>query len=752
MKRLLILFILICYTGYGQLQINEICSDNDELLESANGKYYDWLEIYNNSDSPVQLSNYYLTDDDEELEMWNFDSAILQAGEYIIVFASDDDIVVPNEQHANFKLSSKGETLYLSDGTNIIDRVEFGIINEDYTYGRLEESSELHTNLAKPTPGESNRNSGTIIADKESGYYTNEFDLNLKAAAGQKIYYTTNGDDPTTESLEYTGEIEIKDEYDYYKYLDVPTTPMDTLNCKFEWIKPENNIPRCKVVSYRIIDSNGEKGKVYRNTFFFENNHKLPVISIVTDNMGLFSQDTGIYVPGVLFDINNACWVGNYFVKHWERAATISYFENKKKIFDEYVGISISGGGTRSLPQKSIKFTAKKVYGINKFKNVFFPDSEEKEFNNLLIRTTMAGWYETIFKDALTLDIVKNLNMEPTSSKPVVVYINGNYWGISELRNILDEDYFSEKYDINKDSINIVGIDKMTFPKHGTYYDFESIYEFIVNNDLSIASNYEVVENRIEIDNLIDYYIAEMYFNNFDWPGNNFVFWNSKDLDNKYRPIFFDLDGCWYRYDFNMFEFTAQLEHEEWPNPKRVNVFQQKLLSNELFRSKFIERTLYLLENEFKFQKIEPMIAEFTSNYESEIENNINRFGFPKSKEMWLSNIDTYLTSFARERECYFREHLMDFFGLDSNVLCGLTPVDIALIDDLSISPNPATNFISVNNVISDYITIYDLHGTKLMKLNSKYKRSLEVDISSLAPSIYFVKMNNTMVKFIKIK
>ena len=177
MRTLFILLILFGYTSQAQLQINELCSDNDELLQSTNGQYYDWIEIYNNSDSPVQLSNYSLTDDKDELDMWNFDSAILGVGEYVIVFASDDDVVIPNEQHANFKISSSGETLYITDGQKIIDKVKFGKINEDYTYGRIEENSDLHTNLAKPTPGESNRNSGTIIANRESGYYASEFEL-----------------------------------------------------------------------------------------------------------------------------------------------------------------------------------------------------------------------------------------------------------------------------------------------------------------------------------------------------------------------------------------------------------------------------------------------------------------------------------------------------------------------------------------------------------------------------------------------
>ncbi|MFA7327026.1 MAG: CotH kinase family protein [Candidatus Kapaibacterium sp.] len=752
MRRLLILLFLISYTSYGQLQINEVCSDNDELLQSANSEYCDWIEIYNNSDKPVQLSDYYLTDDEKKLDKWKFTTQILPVSKYMLVFASGLDGLIVGEQHSNFKLSSKGETLYLTDGTNTIDKVKFGKINEDYTFGRLEENSEILTNLAIPTPGESNRNSGTVIASRESGYYVSEFDLTLTAASGQQIYYTTNGDDPTIESFQYSGEIEIEDEYEVYEYLDVPTTTLDSLKCGVEWSKPTQQIPRSHVISYRVIDENGVEGKVHRKTYFLGNEHKLPIVSITVDNKSLFSQDSGIYIPGNMLDPNYPCWTGNYYQKDWERSATLTYIEDGKTVFEENAGIRTHGGGTRALPQKSIKFYARKEYGINKFDNVFFPEIDVKEFNSLLIRTTMAGWNGTIFKDALTHECVKNLNLDRTHIKPVVVYINGNYWGLAELRTRLDEDYFSEKYNIDKDSINIIHADSPDFAKNGTYDDFAPVYDFIVNNDLSVTANYEYIDSRIDIDNMIDYYIADMYFNNFDWPGNNFLIWNSMEMDKKYRGLFYDLDGGWNDYTYDMFEHTAQLEHSDWPNPKNINIVQQKLLGNGIFKSKFIDRILFLLDNDFKFEIIESLIALYITKYESEIENNIVRFGFPESKDKWLADIDYYLTSFARERECYFRQHLKDFFDLDSNVLCIPSSVNYASTDDWTISPNPASDYITIDNISSDVIYIVDVHGKEIMQIDANYKNKLTVDISKLAPSIYFVKSSNRVYKFIKIR
>ncbi len=752
MKYIIILLLLFSYISYGQLQINEICSDNDELLQAADGEYYDWVEIYNNSNKPEQLSNYYLTDDEKKLDKWKFTSQILPSNQFMLVYASGLGELTAGDQHSNFKLSSKGETLYLTDGTNIIDKVEFGSINEDYSFGRLEENSQFLTPLAIPTPGKSNSLSGTIITDKESGIYTSEFDLNLTAAAGQKIYYTTNGDDPTIESKLYESAIAIKDEYEVYEYLDIPTTGPDSTNCRVKWYIPKEEIPRCKVISYCTIDNDGNRGKVYRNSFFFHSNHNLPVVSIVIDNYNLFSQDSGIFVPGVNWDIDIPCWTGNYFQKGWEKPATISYFENGKTTFQEDTGIQLHGETTRTAPQKSLRFYARKKYGINKFKNIFFEDAPVDEFNSLVIRSTMSCMSRTLIKDALTLSCIQNLVHERTYVKPVVVYINGNYWGISELRTRLDENYLAEKYDLDKDSINIVSVDNRDSPRNGSYDEFSEIYHFVKDNDISINENYEFVKNHLDIDDFIDYYIAEMYFANYDWPGSNYLIWNGQGKEKKYKNLFFDIDAGWEDPDMNMFEHTNQLESEKWPNPRSKNIFQQSLFKNNEFRNKFINRAIVLLENDFRFNRIKIKIDSFLTTYGREIDNNIQRFGFPESKEKWLADIDYYLTYFARERECYFRQHLKDFFDLENNVLCIPTSVNNTVINDFNISPNPANDYITIDNISSDVITIVDIHGKELMQIDTQFKNKLTIDISKFAPSVYFVKIGGKAAKFIKIK
>ena len=290
---------------FAQLIINELSSKNDEFLKSSDGEYHDWLELYNSSDSELSLSGLYLTDDMDELDMWKFSIESVPAKSFLVVFCSDKDDVIGGEVHTNFKLTSKGETVYLTDGVSILDSMKFGIINEDYSYGRIDEISDIKTHLAIPTPYKPNRNSGTILSSDESGFYKDEFELEFTVAEGAKIYYTTNGDDPTAESEIYKSKIEIKDEYEEYEYLNLPTAAPDSVNCRMNFHIPESEIPRCKVISYCVIDVEGKRSKVYRQSFFFHNNHSLPVASIITDNRNLFSQDSGIFVPALFTNMSN---------------------------------------------------------------------------------------------------------------------------------------------------------------------------------------------------------------------------------------------------------------------------------------------------------------------------------------------------------------------------------------------------------------------------------------------------------------
>jgi hypothetical protein len=136
--------------------INELMALNSTTLADPQGEYDDWIELYNTGDQTIDLSGMYLSDNPENPLKWQIpDGTIIQPGDYILIWADEDGNDDPG-LHANFKLSSKGETLWLYDtdaNQNVLlDTVSFDTMEADQSIGRLPNGAGGFTTLAEPSP------------------------------------------------------------------------------------------------------------------------------------------------------------------------------------------------------------------------------------------------------------------------------------------------------------------------------------------------------------------------------------------------------------------------------------------------------------------------------------------------------------------------------------------------------------------------------------------------------------------------
>jgi len=128
-------FLLVINVSANNVVINEFLADNDTTQADPHGEYDDWIELYNNTDSIINLTNYYLTDDSTDLTQWVFPDTFIDANNYLIIWADDDSGQIG--LHANFKLSKSGEEIYLLDNNQtIIDEIVFGQQSQDISSGR----------------------------------------------------------------------------------------------------------------------------------------------------------------------------------------------------------------------------------------------------------------------------------------------------------------------------------------------------------------------------------------------------------------------------------------------------------------------------------------------------------------------------------------------------------------------------------------------------------------------------------------
>jgi hypothetical protein len=184
----------------GPLVISEIMADNDTGLTDEDGDFSDWIEIHNPTNDPVDLTGWSLTDDDSQLQLWQFPAETLNSDEYLVIYASQKDRAVENEQlHTNFGLSSGGEYLALvrDDGVTISDDLNFPKQLRDISYG-AETVALLTDDLINEslTPA-------TVLVPTDGSlaetWTATNFDDSTWTAANASIGYDTASQVPTTE-------------------------------------------------------------------------------------------------------------------------------------------------------------------------------------------------------------------------------------------------------------------------------------------------------------------------------------------------------------------------------------------------------------------------------------------------------------------------------------------------------------------------------------------------------------------------
>ncbi len=741
------------------LIINEVMSKNETVFTDFEGDTPDWIEFYNESDEIINILNFGITDRTGEIK-YKLPDLSLEPGQYLIVFASGKDSVIVNEIHTNFKLSADGEELSLYDDIgSLIDFVDIPKLGPDESFGRSPNASIEFKIFEFSTPGYSNNISNELATSHRRGFYTIPFDLTITSKnKTDSIFYTLNGDVPNTGSSLYRQPIRIDYRYnDPTVYSAIPTTPTDSTYDSRKWKKPTKLVSKATVLRFRSFNNGQPTSRIHSFTFFVDSTimekYSLPVISLITDSLGLFSYDRGLFVPGRLFIPSNPYWSGNYFGRgnDWEREAHIEYFLlNRDSSYYQNAGIRIHGGGTRGYSQKSIKLRAKDKYGKGFFDWPLFGQNKEIKYKTFLLRTPQASWANvTMFSEILIHDIVKDLDFETQSYQPSIVYINGEYWGIYNIRERLDEYFIAEKYGIDKDGISILlGADVLI--EHGSNEDYLLLIDFVKLNDITKNEIYFEVADKMDIDSYIDYFITEIYFVNYDWPFGNIKYWKDDNRDSKWKWILYDMDAGLMNINGDMFKHATLEGGTTWPNPDKSTFLFRTLLKNEIFRDKFINRFAVLLNTIFKKESVLDKIKYLRDLYRPDMNDYCSRWQYPADVEQWDNTIEKVIIPFVEQRPCIVREQIMEFFNLVTfDFQCG--PVDSVPINkfsQISIYPNPSQGIINISYLPGNYpniaITVENVLGQPVYRLNlTDSPKSYRLDLQHLPIGIYFLSFQS---------
>jgi hypothetical protein len=644
-----------------QVMINEVMTANaSSVLDPVYFNYSEWIELYNPASQSVFISGYWLSNDPLHRDLWKVPPATYIPAKGFIVIWMDK---LNTGLHASFRTRSDNELIFLSNTDGLlIDTVHVQKMFRNASYGRNPDGAAVWDLFQAPTPGV--KNTGTIISDRSpepvfslpGGRYNTSQVLTLtNPGTTGKIYCTIDGSEPGLSSPVYA----------------VPIIVSDT-----------------RTVKARIIEPGKAYGPTVTNTFFI-NEHKftLPVVSVSTNPANLWDPVRGIYVAGTN-GVAGFCYDKANWNQDWERQATFEFFtpDGLKKISTD-AGIKINGGCSRINPQKSLGVYFRDKYGPDEIKYPLFQSRDADHFKSIMLRNSGNDCNRTQMQDALMQSlIIGQLDIDYMAYTPAALYLNGVYWGVQNIREKSSSDYLYTNYGLDADSVDL--LESYHSVIEGDNSDYVSIVSFLNSNNLSGLPNYNFITNRIDLESYIDYQIAQIYYANTDWPGNNIKYWKSKRPGSKWRWLLYDTDfgfGLYTNPDHNTLTFAADAQGPEWPNPPWSTLLFRKLLENENFRKRFVDKFNVYIYSAFNPARVNAVIDSLRDNIAAEMPYHFARWG--GSMDSWEYNLNVD-RNFGNLRPYWMMQYLADYFGLNA-------PVSLTIRSNVS-----ENELFSVNDII----------------------------------------------------
>lgn len=552
----------------------------------------------------------------------------------------------------------------------------------------------------------------------DSGYYSEEFALNIiPSIEGMEIRYKINGNNFPSESELFETEILINSD-------DVRPTKLSLIESADRWSAPES--PGTAVcLTAQAFWNNEVVSKIYRKYYLFdERQPTTPTIFLSIDERDFFDAEEGIYIEG-----ND----NNYFGRgaDWERPVDFLWIDaNGEEQFSQSLGVRIHGNGSRRCAQKSLRFYAREAYGSRQLIWPLFPQKPELvTFDRFILRTPCSDWLRTGMRDVLAHEIAKNMHLETQTSRPVQMYLNGEYWGWYNLRERADQRFLANRFgDPAEDFVILENNGKSDFQEDDSWQELMSD---LTDADPKSDHFYEWVNERIDLKNFIHYYCLELFSSNIDWPFTNTKYWRNKESDSNWRWLPFDFDASFIRFQED--PFPAFLNNSETNrHPLWAKMPFQTLLENPQFQREFQQEFEQLLSSEFHPTNTIPILDSLIVLHLPLVSEQADRWNEPSDIDGWLFSLEDMRT-FLLERPAYLRRYLEQHFN-----------------SVLEVRPNPSSSSFMIDSPMEtsafERIELFNLQGELLIKYEN-IESPFEIDVRSLQPGIYILKtlQNNTI-------
>ena len=588
--------------AHGALVINEAVLYNLDYYEQHH-EFYDWVELKNCSDAPLNLADYYLTDSLKDPCQFQLPEITLQPGELYIVFCSGDSSLTTRHcTHAPFAVSAEGEALYLfsSDGA-LSDRMFIHDTPYGGSYGRLSDGTGFYY-FDRPSPEtENSQGYRSIAALPETGVpqgvYNDIDELQVALLGEGQIYYTLDGSVPDRESLLYTEPL-VLDQTTIIRAISIVDGKVDS---------------DCASFSY-----------------FINEDHSLPVVSLVCEPADMFSPGQG----------------GIYANPEYDREidASVAFFGDEGE-FASDCAVTLHGASSRKMWQKkSFKLIFRSRYGGDLNYDIF-QTGEITSFHSILLR---GGGISSmhIVRDELGSEVADAVcdSALALDTRYCVLYINGEYFGVYALREAYSAKYVADHTGSDEENVTIARAPV----KFGELYD---LFEYIIHHDMTDPDCYAYASDHLDMESLANWMAMEAYFNNFDIAGN--IRYVKGDVpDAKWRLALFDLD-------ISMTSVYAGWEQVFHPG-YQIGQVTNALRKSPQFRQTVLECASTLYHNGLTDSYMLTVYDEIIAQIDPEMERDCLRWR--NSLDLWTWNVQVQRSRFCPERTSWWLKSLSDEF------------------------------------------------------------------------------------------
>lgn len=589
--------LLLSSVAFGSVVINELMPKNVSYMVSDSFQFSGWAELYNSGAEAVDITTLFFSDTSSISNKWqptanekHPEATIIQPHGYLTIYFDEDEN--PSPAHANFKLPAKKGGLYLFDESGRqIDRMVYDTAYRNVSYGRTQDGGNTKAFFVQATPGASN--DGAKTSDKQTprpsfslkaGFYQGEQTINISVSDGSaEIYYTLDGQEPTKEKgIRYQEPIRIN----------------------------QNTPVRAAAYSEGKLPSDVTAATYFVN----ERNINLPVVSVVVDPEFLYDEQIGMLVRGKRNGIVVPSGCGgpdagrkSNYMTDWDRPANFELMDNQKKEqLNQEVKIGNFGACSRTKFVKSLKVNAGKVYGDKELDYAIFKEKPNLRWKSVVLRNSGNDFGRAYLRDGFMQTVACRTGVDHQAYQPSVVFLNGKYYGMLNIRERTNKDFVFSNYGYDEDEIyiNVGG-----HANEGTTFDKVMKLSKLSADEINAPGRYDEINGLVDVSEFLDYFLAEIYSANRDWPGGNIKAWKPRE-GGRWRWILYDTD-------FGLSLYEKNYNFNGISQAKKNETFAA-FIKNEEIKSRFLAKCYVHLATTYNPDRMKAILDSMAADIDQE--------------------------------------------------------------------------------------------------------------------------------------